>query len=114
MVLALGVLATAPRGDHDARDELLSRVNPNTASVASLARLPGIGLARASAIVAYRTQFRAETGRETAFQRPDDLQRIRGIGPKTVQEIATWLDFAGRSLADAAVERPSPAEAAAR
>ena len=71
------------------------RVNPNTAPVGSLVRLPGIGLTRAHAIVAYRDSVRREAADPVAFRRHEDLQRIRGIGPKTVADIACWLECDG-------------------
>ncbi len=68
------------------------KVNPNTAPVGSLIRLPGIGLTRARAIAAHRDAVRQETD-GAAFDCPEDLERIKGIGPKTAQEIAEWLEF---------------------
>ena len=73
--------------------ELESRINPNDASIASLVRLPGIGVGRAVAIVAYRESFGGKGGESTAFRNCDDLQKVRGIGPKTVQNISKWLKF---------------------
>ncbi len=72
--------------------ELDERINPNDAPLASMVRLPGIGIARAEAIVAYRENF-GESGQSKAFQNIDDLQKIKGIGPKTVQNISGWLEF---------------------
>ena len=66
------------------------RINPNTASMGSLVRLPGIGKARALDILHYR-QVNAEF--ETVFESAGDLQAIRGIGPKTAENIAPWLTF---------------------
>jgi DNA uptake protein ComE-like DNA-binding protein len=74
---------------------LASRINPNTASVGSLVRLPGIGLTRATAIVAFRDQVAKEGGEGVAFSEPGDLQQIRGIGPMTVEGVAPWLRFDG-------------------
>lgn len=67
--------------------------DPNEAPVASLVRLPGIGLARAQAIVAYRQAFAVENGGNPPFRSCSDLQKVRGIGPKTVQNISQWLKF---------------------
>ena len=72
---------------------LSGRVNPNEASVASLMRLPGIGAVRAAGIVAYREQFGEEKGGLAAFCEPDGLQKIKGIGPKTVDKIRNYLEF---------------------
>ena len=68
--------------------ELESRINPNNASAASLVRLPDIGMLRAGAIVAYRQKFRESNGENRVFKDIDDLQNVRGIGPKTVQYIS--------------------------
>lgn len=73
--------------------ELDSRINPNDASLASLVRLPGIGISRAGAVVAYRENFGAQEPNGPAFQDCDDLQKVRGIGPKTAQNICGFLKF---------------------
>lgn len=70
---------------------LVDRINPNNASVASMARLPGIGIAKAEAIVTYRKKSRETNGESQPFQCIDDLQKVNGIGPKTVQNISDWL-----------------------
>jgi competence ComEA-like helix-hairpin-helix protein len=70
-----------------------SRVNPNDASVSSLIRLPGIGISRADGIVAYRESFIEKSGPGPAFRNCDDLQKVKGIGPKTAQNICEWLKF---------------------
>ena len=64
-------------------------IDPNTASAASLRRLPRIGPALARAIIAARD---AEAG--DPFTDLHDLQhRVRGIGPKTAQLLAPYLTF---------------------
>ena len=73
--------------------ELDGRINPNEAPVSSLVRLPGIGISRAEAIVAYRNNFNKEDSSSRGFRNCDDLQKIKGIGPKTVQNISKWLTF---------------------
>ncbi len=73
--------------------ELEGRINPNDAPVASLVRLPGIGIGKAGAIVAYRENFSEKAGSSPAFETIDDLRKVKGIGPKTVQNISEWLKF---------------------
>ena len=70
-----------------------SLINPNDAPAASLARLPGIGVARAEAIIAYRENFVEKNGSRKPFKSCDDLQKVKGIGPKTAREIGQWLRF---------------------
>ena len=60
---------------HDAR-----KVDLNTASIAELVRLPGIGEVLAGRIIAYRE----EHGRFTSI---DGLLAVSGIGPKVLEEI---------------------------
>jgi competence ComEA-like helix-hairpin-helix protein len=67
-------------------------LNPNTATAASLERLPGIGPARAAAIIDYRRKHRAG-GMQPAFRHLEDLQNVKGIGPKTAGALAELLVF---------------------
>ena len=69
---------------------LESRINPNDAPVESLVRLPGLGVTRAGAIVAYRENLNGES---SAFQNCSDLQKVSGIGPKIAQDVSEWLRF---------------------
>ena len=69
--------------------KVASRINPNTASISSLMRLPGIGPVRAGDIVEYRSSC----GLKKAFEKADDLQVIKGIGPKTVEKMEVLLCF---------------------
>ena len=56
------------------------RVNLNTASIEDLKTLPGVGDAKAQAIVDDRT----ENG---PFSSPEDLTRVSGIGQKTYENL---------------------------
>ena len=58
--------------------DLARLIDVNTASEAELDLLPGIGPKRAAAIV----EERRHAG---AFRSLDDLQRVHGIGPRTVE-----------------------------
>lgn len=71
------------------------RINPNTASMASLVRLPGIGKARAMDIIHYRQNHKPD---EPVFLSARDLENIRGIGPKTAAALEPWLTFETEQL----------------
>lgn len=73
--------------------ELADRIDPNTADVATLAALPGVGMKRAADIVTYREEFaRANPGRR-AFAQLDDLLKIRGIGYAMMMQLSPYLYF---------------------
>ena len=55
-------------------------ININLASATELEQLPGIGPATAKAIVVYREKY-------GAFNRVEDLLKVRGIGPAKLSEI---------------------------
>lgn len=68
------------------------RIDPNVAGWAELARLPGVGRTLAQRIVAYRQERLSEgTGARVVFRRPEDLQAVPGIGPKTIAGLAGQL-----------------------
>lgn len=54
-------------------------IDVNAADATELQRLPGIGPTLATRIVSYRSV--------EAFRSPDDLRRVKGIGPKTLEAI---------------------------
>ena len=60
------------------------RMNLNLANARLLTQLPGIGPKKAAAVVAYRDAH-------GAFGAVEDLQQVRGIGPKTVAKLAPLL-----------------------
>lgn len=64
------------------------RIDPNTAGIASLRRLPQIGMVRAEAIVEYR---RNSTTRP--FVVAEDLTKVTGIGPGIIHRIQQDMDL---------------------
>jgi competence ComEA-like helix-hairpin-helix protein len=60
------------------------RMNLNTADAALLQRLPRIGPALAGRIIAYRQE-------RGPFRRVEDIVNVRGIGPKTLEQIQPYL-----------------------
>ena len=78
----------------------LSAVNPNVAPWWELAILRRVGFGLSQEIVDHRRSVAALAGPgdlPRAFWSAPDLQKVRGIGPRTVQWIADELHFAGPS-----------------
>ncbi|MBN1943626.1 MAG: helix-hairpin-helix domain-containing protein [Phycisphaerae bacterium] len=63
-------------------------LDPNTASAASLERLPGVGPSRALAVVQYRQDHGPE-----AFRTAGDLKKVPGVGEGTVRKISPYLSI---------------------
>ena len=76
LLCGLLLLGAAARAAESAAD---ARVNLNTASAAELATLPGIGPAKAQAIVEHRAK--------APFSSPDELRKVKGIGEKLYDSI---------------------------
>jgi len=57
-------------------------LNPNTASRDELMRIPGVGEVTALALIEARP-----------FKELNDLNRVRGIGAKTLEKISPWIKF---------------------
>jgi competence protein ComEA len=75
-------------------EPLPDRLDPNTAELAELACLKGIGRSRAQAIIEFRKQYRQLHGRKSrAFKKAEDLLQIKGIGPATLAGICDLLYF---------------------
>ena len=77
--------ADVPVADPGAIQAVRERIDPNTASAASLRRLRLIGPVRAEAIVRYRRA--ARTPRRRAFEVLEDLANVPGLGPGTLRRI---------------------------
>ncbi|WP_134687184.1 helix-hairpin-helix domain-containing protein [Brevibacillus migulae] len=69
--------STVPPAGHSAAG---GAVNINTATMAELQSLPGIGATRAEAILAYRQK-------NGPFSKPEDLKKVTGIGDKTFLQL---------------------------
>jgi hypothetical protein len=92
-----------------------STVNPNWAPWWELIILPGIGETKAKNIIDFRVKQRNSAGPGEAhnlesaksivgspqvFQCPADLDRVPGIGPKTVEAVQSELDFDSKRALD--------------
>lgn len=82
------------------------QVNINTATEEELRRLPGVGPARASAIVSLRQRVQR-------FRAPDDLMRVRGIGRAGMRRLRPYVTLTGQTtLASRPGHAPRSAHAA--
>ena len=88
LVVALGVAAA---GAEDAR-KLQGVVNVNTASVEELQLLPGVGEARARAIVDLRKQ-------RGGLKSLEDLRDVKGIGEVSLERLRPHVAFDGKTTA---------------
>ncbi|RDB41912.1 ComEA family DNA-binding protein [Halomonas sp. DQ26W] len=69
-----------------AQAQELAPINVNTANAELLAELPGVGPSRAEAII----EEREANG---SFESADDLTRVSGIGPVTVEAFRDQVEF---------------------
>ena len=81
----------SPQGDRYA--DLADRIDPNAAEVADLATIPGLGTKRARTLVEWRTAAQRRDGQAVVFRRPEDLYKVRGIGPSLVDQMRPYLIF---------------------
>ena len=80
--------------NEEGAEYLANKINPNTATWASLARLPGIGAGKARAIIKYRRQYCEKNGsKKIPFKKDMDICKVKGIGEVTVEQIKEYLIF---------------------
>jgi competence ComEA-like helix-hairpin-helix protein len=87
LLIALPAVATAPKP-----------LDLNRASAAELEALPGIGAAKAAAIVAHRDA-------SGAFRSVDELEAVRGIGPALVEKLRPHVTLGPRGSAPSGGKR---------
>jgi hypothetical protein len=77
--------------------ELATRIDPNSADWATWAALPLIGEKRAKEIVAFREAWLAAHPDEAAFEKLEDLTKVKGIGKATIATLEPYLTFPARA-----------------
>jgi competence protein ComEA len=64
------------------------RIDLNAATKAELLQMPGVGESLADRIDSYRREY-------GAFRQVDDITRIHGVGPATLERLRPWVKVAG-------------------
>ena len=98
LALFLVTTATAAGNDSAARGTtpaLTGVVNVNAATAEELSLLPGVGPAKAQAIIRYRTEH-------GAFKRVEDLSQVKCIGEKQLEKIRPHVALEGKTTAQPA------------
>ena len=88
MFLGKPDLIAVPNAEHPQNRTTLNKpalLNINTATAEELQTLPNIGEATAQRIIDHRTQH-------GDFTSVDDLQKVRGIGAKTLEKLRPFVD----------------------
>lgn len=75
---------TASKEESNSSATVTGKVNINTATLEELDTLPGIGEAKARAIIEYREN-------ESTFLKPEDIMNVSGIGEKTYENLKDYI-----------------------
>jgi competence protein ComEA len=112
-LIALGLYWTVHGGLHgrlieiDHADQVKAefKVDVNTADWTELVTIPEIGQTLAQRIVDYR-------GQHGPFQSVDDLRHVRGIGPKTLERLKSYVLplSPSKAVAEAQPQQPPSAQ----
>jgi competence protein ComEA len=92
LVAALGVLLAAPPILAAGEGGLSGVVNINTATAEELQLLPGIGEARAKAVIELRK-------RNGGFKSVDELTQVKGIGETALKRLRPYVRTEGKTTA---------------
>ena len=93
-LLLAGAFTASVRAEPTSSDgpKLVGVVNINTATAEELELLPGVGPARAKAIVEHREAH-------GVFKAPGDLQQISGIGERGLARMKPFIATSGKTTA---------------
>jgi competence protein ComEA len=92
LLMALGVLFAVSPTFAAAGGGLTGVVNINTATAHQLQMLPGIGEARAKAVI----ELRKQSG---GFKSVDDLLAVKGIGETALKRLRPYVSTQGKTTA---------------
>lgn len=105
VVVALAVAGSAMAAK-SSKKEVTGVVNINTATVQELTMIPGVGKSKAEAIVTQR-----QSG---PFKTTQDIEKVKGIGPKMFAKIGQYLTVEGPTTAKAVKVQNASAPQAAK
>jgi len=92
LLTAFGLVLAGSSLAEDASPQLVGTVNINTATPEQLELLPGIGEARARAIVSMRKQ-------RGGFKSVDELTEVKGIGEAALERLRPFVRTEGKTTA---------------
>ncbi len=87
--------AAAEKAEKSDKAAVSGKLNINTATAEQLELLPGIGAAKAQAIIDYRTT-------NGNFKKIEDLQNVKGIKEKKIEKFKDYIIFEGETTLKAA------------
>jgi competence protein ComEA len=90
-LLSVWAMLLGGSSGQDSGISIYQKINPDTASVCELSRLPGLGVTKTAAIMQYRCENSGDG--ENVFNSIEDLRMVKGIGPKTAEKLEKWLVF---------------------
>jgi len=89
-ILLLGLFALSHNMSAQAKIQLKGKLNLNSASVAELVMLPGIGEKKAKDIMDLKKSIKE-------FKYTDDLLKVKGLGVKLYKGILPYIKIGGKS-----------------
>lgn len=92
----LAIAAVSANAQPQPAAQAAPRVNVNTATLAQLMYLPGVGAKTAAAIDDYRTLH-------GQFRKVSDLLQVKGIGAKRLAKMAAYVSVSGPTTAGAKI-----------
>jgi len=92
LLTAFGFALAGSSPAEDDAPRLVGIVNINTATPEQLELLPGIGEARANAVVAIRKQ-------RGGFKSIEELTEVKGIGPAALERLRPFVSTEGKTTA---------------
>jgi DNA uptake protein ComE-like DNA-binding protein len=78
---------------HGQSVELAAKIDPNTATLEDLSRVPHLGEKLSGAIIAWREARKALVADGVLFHRPEDLAHVPGVGRTLVAQVGPYLSF---------------------